>query len=180
MWEISVQSKRPKYSHNKLVKSLQNSQMVKLNTFILSFWMRVLGWLKCTVFDFSFYLILHLFKKSELQCSRKLIAQCRWAAQIAHQGQLAHHVGKRQAALPVTPGNIPGLVPGSEAARQWWDSPPRSYSYIQDNFSIDKTFSDFTSVALQVDQPADLAAAAACRRWQEEEASCRCRQYSNF
>merc|ERR1712212_1169642 len=43
-----------------------------------------------------------------------------WAAQIAHQGQLAHHVGKRQAALPLTPGNIPGLVPGSEAARQWW------------------------------------------------------------
>merc|ERR1712012_327570 len=25
-----------------------------------------------------------------------------------------------QAAVPVTPGNIPGLVPGSEAARQWW------------------------------------------------------------
>ena len=43
----------------------------------------------------------------------------RWAAQIAHQGQLAHHVGKRQAAVPVTPGNVPGLVPGSEAARQW-------------------------------------------------------------
>merc|ERR1719350_826805 len=43
-----------------------------------------------------------------------------WAAQIAHQGQLAHHVGKRQAALPLTPGNVPGLVPGSEAARQWW------------------------------------------------------------
>merc|ERR1719340_562306 len=43
-----------------------------------------------------------------------------WAAQIAHQGQLAHHVGKRQAALPVTPGNIPGLVPGSPAAAQWW------------------------------------------------------------
>ena len=45
----------------------------------------------------------------------------RWAAQIAHQGQLAHHIGKRQAALPVTPGNIPGLVPGSPAAAQWWD-----------------------------------------------------------
>merc|ERR1712087_950002 len=43
-----------------------------------------------------------------------------WAAQIAHQGQLAHHVGKRQAAIPLTPGNVPGLVPGSEAARQWW------------------------------------------------------------
>ena len=43
----------------------------------------------------------------------------RWAAQIAHQGQLAHHVGKRQAAIPVTPGNIPGLVPGSAAAAQW-------------------------------------------------------------
>ena len=43
----------------------------------------------------------------------------RWAAQIAHQGQLAHHVGKRQAAVPVTPGNIPGLVPGSAAAAQW-------------------------------------------------------------
>merc|ERR1719260_339089 len=25
-----------------------------------------------------------------------------------------------QAAVPLTPGNIPGLVPGSEAARQWW------------------------------------------------------------
>merc|ERR1712061_371989 len=25
-----------------------------------------------------------------------------------------------QAALPVTPGNIPGLVPGSAAAAQWW------------------------------------------------------------
>merc|ERR1711915_1138660 len=36
-----------------------------------------------------------------------------------------HHVanaqrGKRQAASPVTPGNIPGLVPGSAAAAQWW------------------------------------------------------------
>merc|ERR1711976_347872 len=38
-----------------------------------------------------------------------------------------HHVaiaqrGKRQApaAVPVTPGNIPGLVPGSAAAAQWW------------------------------------------------------------
>merc|ERR1711890_165336 len=39
---------------------------------------------------------------------------------IAHAGQLAHHVGKRQAAVPLTPGNVPGLVPGSEAARQWW------------------------------------------------------------
>merc|ERR1711902_242942 len=39
---------------------------------------------------------------------------------IAQQGQLAHHVSKRQAATPVTPGNIPGLVPGSAAAAQWW------------------------------------------------------------
>merc|ERR1712027_251756 len=36
-----------------------------------------------------------------------------------------HHVaiaqrGKRQAADPITPGNIPGLVPGSTAAAQWW------------------------------------------------------------
>merc|ERR1711936_820762 len=38
-----------------------------------------------------------------------------------------HHVaiaqrGKRQAAaaVPLTPGNIPGLVPGSAAAAQWW------------------------------------------------------------
>merc|ERR1712126_607912 len=29
-------------------------------------------------------------------------------------------MGKRQAAVPLTPGNVPGLVPGSEAARQWW------------------------------------------------------------
>merc|ERR1712027_72372 len=28
--------------------------------------------------------------------------------------------GKRQAADPITPGNIPGLVPGSAAAAQWW------------------------------------------------------------
>merc|ERR1711973_456350 len=38
-----------------------------------------------------------------------------------------HHVaiaqrGKRQAADPVTPGNIPGLVPGSLAAAQWWNA----------------------------------------------------------
>ena len=31
-----------------------------------------------------------------------------------------HQRGKRQAATPVTPGNIPGLVPGSAAAAQWW------------------------------------------------------------
>ena len=43
----------------------------------------------------------------------------RWAAQIAHQGQLAHHIGKRQVSGVVTPGNIPGLVPGSAAAAQW-------------------------------------------------------------
>merc|ERR1712027_102610 len=43
-----------------------------------------------------------------------------WTAQLIHQGQLAHHVGKRQAADPITPGNIPGLVPGSAAAAQWW------------------------------------------------------------
>merc|ERR1712003_280119 len=44
-----------------------------------------------------------------------------WAAQIAHQGVLAHHQ-KREApaAVPLTPGNIPGLVPGSAAAAQWW------------------------------------------------------------
>merc|ERR1712141_939959 len=43
-----------------------------------------------------------------------------WAAQIAHQGQLAHHVTKREApaATPLTPGNIPGLFPGSAAAPQ--------------------------------------------------------------
>merc|ERR1712076_271780 len=84
-----------------------------------------------------------------------------WAAQIAQQGRLAHHVGKReaednenetskkevekwggygphghkkeaeestlkrevekrQAAMAVVPGNIPGLVPGSKAAAEWW------------------------------------------------------------
>merc|ERR1712154_12702 len=36
-----------------------------------------------------------------------------------------HHVAiaqrsKRQAAVPLTPGNIPGLVPGSAAAAAWW------------------------------------------------------------
>merc|ERR1712209_306005 len=31
-----------------------------------------------------------------------------------------HQRGKRQAANPITPGNIPGLVPGSAAAAQWW------------------------------------------------------------
>jgi len=36
-----------------------------------------------------------------------------------------HHVAiaqrsKRQAAVPLTPGNIPGLVPGSQAAADWW------------------------------------------------------------
>merc|ERR1711997_377954 len=30
--------------------------------------------------------------------------------------------GKRQAATPVTPGNIPGLIPGSAAAAQWWNA----------------------------------------------------------
>merc|ERR1712214_200954 len=30
-----------------------------------------------------------------------------WTAQLIHQGQLAHHRGKRQAAVPLTPGNIP-------------------------------------------------------------------------
>merc|ERR1712018_1132287 len=45
-----------------------------------------------------------------------------WAAQLINQGQLAHHVTKREApaAVPLTPGNIPGLVPGSAAAAQWW------------------------------------------------------------
>merc|ERR1711902_317738 len=41
-----------------------------------------------------------------------------------HHGQLAHHQGKRSAetpaSVPLTPGNIAGLVPGSEAAHQWW------------------------------------------------------------
>merc|ERR1711872_59304 len=43
-----------------------------------------------------------------------------WSGQIAHAGQVAHHVGKRQAALRVVPGNIPGLVAGSPAADAWW------------------------------------------------------------
>merc|ERR1711872_984814 len=45
-----------------------------------------------------------------------------WSGQIAHAGQVAHHVGKRQAALPVVPGNIPGLVAGSPAADAWWSA----------------------------------------------------------
>ena len=39
---------------------------------------------------------------------------------IAHAGRLAHHVGKRQDAALLTPGNIPGLVAGSPAAAAWW------------------------------------------------------------
>merc|ERR1711963_597666 len=31
-------------------------------------------------------------------------------------------LNKRQAAVPVTPGNIPGLVPGSAAAAAWWNA----------------------------------------------------------
>merc|ERR1712080_694940 len=30
--------------------------------------------------------------------------------------------GQWPAAVPVTPGNIPGLVPGSAAAAQWWNN----------------------------------------------------------
>merc|ERR1712018_397244 len=41
-----------------------------------------------------------------------------WAAQQTHQGQIAHHVGKRQAASPLITGNLPGLVPGSPAEAQ--------------------------------------------------------------
>merc|ERR1712002_1367362 len=41
----------------------------------------------------------------------------------AGSSQLPGHLKaltKRQAAVPVTPGNIPGLVPGSAAAAAWW------------------------------------------------------------
>merc|ERR1711915_135032 len=31
-------------------------------------------------------------------------------------------LSKRQAAVPVTPGNVPGLVPGSAAAAAWWNA----------------------------------------------------------
>ena len=58
-------------------------------------------------------------KPSLILFGKLMIIICRWAAQIAHQGQLAHHIGKRQVDGVITPGNIPGLVPGSEAARQW-------------------------------------------------------------
>merc|ERR1712080_440783 len=30
--------------------------------------------------------------------------------------------GQWPAAVPLTPGNIPGLVPGSAAAAQWWNN----------------------------------------------------------
>merc|ERR1711872_335310 len=43
-----------------------------------------------------------------------------WQQQLVWQQQQANFRGKRQAALPVVPGNIPGLVPGSPAAAQWW------------------------------------------------------------
>merc|ERR1712156_583267 len=57
-------------------------------------------------------------------CDNALLAEYDriYKASLIHRGQLAHHVSKRQApaAVPVTPGNIPGLVPGSAAAAQWW------------------------------------------------------------
>ena len=43
-----------------------------------------------------------------------------WTAQLAHDAQLAHHTGYRQAATSLVPGTIPGLVPGSPAAAAWW------------------------------------------------------------
>merc|ERR1719347_1141954 len=55
-----------------------------------------------------------------------------WEAQYNHAAQLGEHQAAQQAALQVAhlhpakrqadlvPGTIPGLVPGSEAARQWW------------------------------------------------------------
>merc|ERR1711862_109945 len=65
---------------------------------------------------------------SSFSCSNswKHCWSCSWipsccsvgAAQLIHQGQLAHHQGKRSAqapaSVPVTPGNIAGLVPGSK------------------------------------------------------------------
>merc|ERR1712243_481850 len=43
-----------------------------------------------------------------------------WTNQLLWKQQQAHHVGKRQASVPLTPGNIAGLVPGSAAAAAWW------------------------------------------------------------
>merc|ERR1739838_312775 len=53
-------------------------------------------------------------------CNRELLVMfAAYILSLLALAQLPIHL-KAQAALPVTPGNIPGLTPGSPAAAAWW------------------------------------------------------------